>query len=81
MLAQRVAQLPDAAHAQFGVGRPVGVVECAAGGLDGISHVLGRRVGGHTEHLLGGRVDGVEHAFPACDEFAVDEQLTLAIGQ
>ncbi len=74
-------QLPNAAHPQLGVGGPVGVVECAAGGLDRSAHVVGARVGGGTEHLLGSRVQRRERPRAAGDEFPVDEQLALAIGQ
>ena len=81
VVAHGLLQLADAAHPQFGVGGPVGVVEGAAGGLDRAAHVVGARVGGDTEHLLGGRVDRRERARAAGHELPVDEQLTLAIGQ
>ena len=81
VLGQHLLQLTNAAHPQLGVGRPVGVVECAAGRLDRAAHVVGGRVGGDAEHLLGGRVDRRERAAAARHQLAVDEQLTLAIVQ
>ena len=80
-VAHRLLELADAAHPQFGVGRPVGVVEGAARRLDRQAHVIGARIGGDAEHLFGGRVDGLECARAAGDELAVDEQPTLAIGR
>ena len=81
VVAHRLLQLADAAHPQLDVGRPVRVVERAAGRLDRPAHVVDARIGGDAEHLLGGRVDGLERARAAGDELAVDEQLTLAIGE
>ena len=81
VVAQRLLQLADAAHPQLDVGRPVRVVERAAGRLDRPAHVVGARIGRDAEHLLGGWVDGLERARAAGDELAVDEQLTLAIGE
>ena len=81
VLGQHLLQLPNAAHPQFGVGGPVGFVECAAGRLDRAAHIVGARVGGDAQHLLGGRVDRRERAGATGHEFPVDEQLTLAIGQ
>ena len=73
----RVVQLQQAALAQLLVGRPVGLVEGAAGGVDGPVHVLLRRVGDFAERLLGRRVDVGEGAGLAVDELAVDHHLRL----
>ena len=73
----RVVQLQQAALAQLAVGRPVGLVEGAPGGVDGPEHVLLRRVGDLAERLLGGRVDVGEGAGLAVDELAVDHHLRL----
>src|SRR6185312_11315584 len=80
-VAHRLLELADAAHPQLGVGRPARLVEGATRGLDRPAHVIGARVGGDTEHLFGGRVDGLERAPAAGDKLAVDEQTTLAIGE
>ena len=73
----RVVQLQQAALTQLVVGRPVGLVEGPAGGVDGPVHVLLRRVGDLPERLLGGRVDVGEGAGLAVDQLAVDHHLRL----
>ena len=73
----RVVQLQQAALAQLLVGRPVGLVEGAPGGVDGPVHVLLRRVGDLAERLLGRRVDVGEGAGLPVDELAVDHHLGL----
>ena len=81
VILHRVAQLTQAPHPQLDVAGPVGVVEGAAGGLDGAAHVVGVGVGGRAEHLLGGRIDGREGAAATRDQLAVDEQLAVPVGQ
>jgi hypothetical protein len=81
VLRQHVLQLTHTPHPQLGVGRPVAVVERAAGRLDRLAHVVDGRVGGDAQHLFGGRIDRRERASGACHQRAVDEQLTLAIVQ
>ena len=70
---QRRLELLEAALAEGVVGRPVGLVECAASGVDRAVHVRLRRVGDLSEHLLGGRVDVGERTRLAVDELAVDQ--------
>ncbi len=77
LLFDRVVQLQQTALAQLLVGRPVGLVEGAPGGVDGPVHVLLRRVGNLAERLLGRRVDVREGAGLAVDELAVDHHLRL----
>jgi hypothetical protein len=81
VVAEGLLQLPDTAHPQLGVGRPVGVVEGAPRRLDRPAHVAGARIGGDAEHFFGGGVEGGERARTARHELAIDEQLTLAIVQ
>ena len=59
-LLQRLVQLHQAALPELVVGRPVGGVERAAGGGDGLLHVLGAGVGGEPEHFLIRRIDVVD---------------------
>ncbi len=73
----RVVQLEQAALAQLAVGGPVGLVESAAGGVDGPEHVVLRRVRDLAERLLGGWVEDGECAGLAIDELAVDHHLRL----
>jgi hypothetical protein len=73
----RVVQLQQAALAQLAVGRPVGLVERASGGIDGPVHVLLRGIGDLAERLLGGRVDVREGAGLPVDELAADHHLRL----
>src|SRR6201996_3585162 len=70
-------QLQQTALAQLLVGRPVGLVERATGGVDGPVHVLFRRVTHLTQRLFGGWVDVGEGAGLAVDQLAVDHHLRL----
>ena len=74
---QRRLQLLEAALAERAVGRPVGLVEGAARGVDRAVHVRLRRVRDLPQHLLGGRVDVGERAGLAVDELAVDQHPRL----
>jgi len=67
----------QAALAQLVVGRPIGLVEGTARGVDGPLHVFLRRVRDLTERLLGRGIDVGEGAGPALDEPAVDHHLGL----
>ena len=73
----RLVQLQQTALTQLVVGRPVGLVERPAGGVDGPVHVLFRRVSDFPERLLGCRVDVGERAGLAVDQLAVDHHLRL----
>ena len=52
---ERLVQLLEALLAEGVVGRPVGLVEGAAGGVDGALHLGRRGVGDLADDLLGGR--------------------------
>jgi hypothetical protein len=62
------------------VGRPVGGVEGAPGGGDGLVQVLQAGVGGVADHLLVSRIeDGILGAVLRGPQFAVDEELGVGI--
>ena len=69
----RLLKLLETVLAQRAIGRPVGLVEGAPRGVDGAVHIVLRRVGDLTEHVLGGRIDVGEGAGLAVDELAVDQ--------
>ena len=76
---QRFVQLLETTLAKGVVGRPIGLVEAAAGRVNGTSHVLGRGVGHFAQHLFGGGIDVVEPlARRSLDELAVDEHAHFA---
>ena len=78
VLLHRGVQLAQALHAERVVGRPVVVVERAASRRDRRVHVRRPAIGGHTDHLFGGRVDVLERgAVRRVDELAVDQQSLL----
>lgn len=81
VLLHRLAQLPDAAHPQFGVARPVRLIEGAPRGIDRAFHVGGVGVGGDTQHFLGRRIDRGKGASAAGRHLAVDEEFAHAVGQ
>ena len=77
---RRLLELEHAALAQLLVRGPCRLVERPAGGGDGLVHVVVTGVGHLAEHLLGGRVDVVEHlARLGLDELAVDQHPLLAV--
>ncbi len=81
VLGHRLLQLTKTPHPQLGVGRPVGVVECAAGRLDRrpMSSVVASAATPSTSSVAG--LIGRERAPAARHQLAVDEQLTLAVVQ
>src|SRR5262249_52732028 len=78
LLVEGVLELLETPLAERDVGRPVGVVERAAGGLDRPVHLLGAAVGDIARDLLRGRVDVlVRRPRRRVDELAVDQHPRL----